>query len=231
MVTQFPLDFMHLVCLGVMRKLILFWMRGPLPTRLGSQMIQLISAAVISFSLKLPKEFARKGRSLVEVDRWKATEFRTFLLYTGPVALKHHLPDALYHNFMLLHVAMRILCCPSLCLRYCDFAETLLVKFVEHFQSVYGNYVVYNVHGLIHLANDARQFGPLHNFSAFPFENFLHSLKKMIRTPTRPLQQIIRRVSEKESMRHKTKMSKEGFHQEHRNGPCPSNLSKQSQYR
>lgn len=28
MVTQFPLDYMHLVCLGVMKKLITFWIRG-----------------------------------------------------------------------------------------------------------------------------------------------------------------------------------------------------------
>lgn len=231
MVTQFPLDFMHLVCLGVVRKLMLFWMRGPLLTRLGTQQIRLISAALISIAVTLPREFACKGRPLAEIDRWKATEFRTFLLYTGPVALKHNLPSVLYHNFMLLHVAIRILCSPSLCFKYCDFAETLLSRFVEHFRSVYGNYVVYNVHGLIHLASDARQFGTLHNFSAFPFENFLHTLKKMTRTPTRPLQQIIRRLSEKENVRHKNNMCNDGFHQEHRNGPCPSNVMFQSQYK
>ncbi|XP_048107324.1 uncharacterized protein LOC125299879 [Alosa alosa] len=61
MVSQFPLDFMHLVCLGVMRKLIGFWMRGPLPTRLGAHQIGLISAALVSFAMTLPREFARKG--------------------------------------------------------------------------------------------------------------------------------------------------------------------------
>lgn len=227
MVSQFPLDVMHLVFLGVVRKLIGFWMRGPLPTRLGAHQIGLISAVLMSFAMRLPREFARKGRSLVEVDRWKATEFRTFLLYTGPVALKDHLPNVLYHNFMLLHVAIRILCCPSLCLQYCDFAEKLLITFVEHFQSVYGNYVVYNIHGLTHLANDARQFGVLHNFAAFPFENFLYTLKKLIRTPTQPLQQIIRRLSEKASVRTKIRVCNDGFYQEHKNGPFPYNVTSQ----
>ena len=31
--------------------------------------------------------------------------------------------------------------------------------------------LVYNVHSLIHLAEDARNFGLLDNFSSFPFKN------------------------------------------------------------
>jgi hypothetical protein len=30
MVTQFPLDFMHLVCLGVVKRLLTLWMKSPL---------------------------------------------------------------------------------------------------------------------------------------------------------------------------------------------------------
>jgi len=54
-------------------------MREPLPTYLGAHQICLIYAVLMSFAMRLPREFAQKGRSL-EVDRWKATEFRTFLL-------------------------------------------------------------------------------------------------------------------------------------------------------
>jgi hypothetical protein len=39
---------------------------------------------------------------------------------------------------------------------------------------VYGKgMLVHNVHGLIHLADDARIFGALDNFSAFLYENTL----------------------------------------------------------
>ena len=87
MVSQFPIDYMHLVCLGVMKRLLLLWMKGPLKCRLGSRIISNISEGLLALKDNIPSEFARKPRSLYETDRWKATEFRQFLLYTGPVVL------------------------------------------------------------------------------------------------------------------------------------------------
>lgn len=56
--------------------------------------------------------------------------------------------------------------------------------------------VVYNVHGLTHLADDARAYGRLDEFSAFTFENFLGYIKTLIRKPSNPAQQVVRRLSE-----------------------------------
>jgi hypothetical protein len=58
--------------------------------------------------------------------------------------------------------------------------------------------MVYNVHGLVHLADDARVFGALDNFSAFPYENKLKSLERLFRKPSFVLQQISRRLHEKQ---------------------------------
>ncbi|CAG7730140.1 unnamed protein product, partial [Allacma fusca] len=44
--------------------------------------------------------------------------------------------------------------------------------------------------------NDAMKYGPLDNFSAFPFESYLGKLKRKIRTGNRPLQQVHRRLQE-----------------------------------
>ena len=82
MVTNCPIDYMHLVCLGVIRRLLNLWMIGPLPSRLKSSTIDEISSALIGLQGFIPKEFARKPRSLRDVDRWKATEFRQF--YRSP---------------------------------------------------------------------------------------------------------------------------------------------------
>ena len=108
MVTQFPLDYMHLVCLGVTRRLLFYWLKSPVSKgiRLGLRVIGQISESLITFRSFLPREFSRKCRSLKDVERWKATEFRQFLLYSGIVALKGQISTVLYKHFLLLFVAL-----------------------------------------------------------------------------------------------------------------------------
>ena len=110
MVTQFPIDYMHLCCLGVTRKLILFWMKGKnLAIRQPSHIISAISTKLIALRPHIPSEFARKPRELTEIDRWKATELRQFMIYSGPVVLKHSLPEEVFENFLLFSVGVFLL--------------------------------------------------------------------------------------------------------------------------
>jgi len=210
-------------------------MKGPLHCRLVSRLVDTISRKLVSLRHFIPTEFARKTRSLSEVDRWKATEFRQFLLYTGPVALAKNLPHTIYMNFLLFHVGITILASPILSSLYCDFAGDLLKSFVQHFGQLYGsNMLVYNVHGLVHLAADVKQFGTLDNFSAFPFENFLCSLKKMVRKPKFPLEQVVRRMSEFRSChagRQSNQKELPQFSNEHLRGPVPVGFVHCKQYR
>ncbi len=223
MVSQFPLDYMHLVCLGVVKKLLSMWMCGPLQVRVAGNMIRCISDKVCSLKNYLPREFVRKGRTLDELERWKATEFRTFLLYTGPIALRGKLSSALYDNFMLLSVAITLLCSPAMYLDYFSYASDLLCVFVENFSTMYGSqHVVYNVHCLTHLASHASQHGPLHAFSSFPFENYLRSLKKLIRKPNQPLAQAVRRIMEKRHIVRQCPQKRTYCKKQHGRGPLPN---------
>lgn len=134
MVTCFPHDYMHLVCLGVVRKLLDLWIAsGPFSCRLSSRQIQQISGKLMESRQCIPVDFARKPRGLSETLRWKATELRQFLLYTGPLTLRNVLLPSVYHNFMLLSVAIFILASPSMSATFHDFAHHLLVSFVTHF--------------------------------------------------------------------------------------------------
>ena len=234
MVTQFPIDYMHLVCLGVVKRLLLLWLRGPLQCRLGSQDVNKISESLVSLKNYIPCEFTRKPRSLNVIDRWKATEFRQFLLYTGPLVLFKVVHRNLYKNFMLLSVAIHILLNDRLCEMYGTFAHDLLVAFVTHFGQIYGtDMLVYNVHGLVHLSSDASKYGNLDNISSFPFENFLGKVKRMVRKPSFPLQQIIRRLSEQRNSQ--TSKTPEHLYpilkKQHNVGPLPFCLSNGIQYR
>lgn len=212
LVSNIALDYMHLICLGIVKKIILLWVSGPLAVRISAQTKDNISQALIDLRSTVPKEFSRRPRSLNELAYWKATEFRQFLLYTGPIVLKTVLNRDIYTNFLTLHVAVSILISPMLTVNKSnvDYAEKLLQHFVESFQKIYGKeYMSHNVHNLLHLSNEVRKFGPLDSFSSFRFENFLQILKSFLHKAEKPLQQVIRRYTERrqtlyESMNNKS---------------------------
>lgn len=143
-------------------------------------------------------EFSRKPRGLDELNRWKATEFRLFLLYTGLATLWSYLPDNyLKHFYVVLHCAIYILCNPADCIYNKEYAHKLLVHFVQAFEVLYSEtYVTYNVHNLIRL-QDVKNHECLDMFSAFPFKNHFKEIKQMFRKSAQTLQQLHRRLIEK----------------------------------
>ena len=148
----------------------------------------------------MPFDFARKPRKFQNVRRiWKAHELRQFLLITGPVVLRDVLNEDLYINFLHLHVLITILVNPLLCTNqeYLNFADALAKNFVSDFKILYGSYnVSHNVHNILHLVNDVRNYGSVDNFSAYRFENNIRKVKQLVRKGEKPLQQIHRRLAE-----------------------------------
>lgn len=230
MVSGFPLDYMHLVCLGVMRRLLHLWLKGPLACRLSGLQVKNLSEKLLKIRKCVPVEFARRPRSLNEVDRWKASEFRQFLLYTGPVLLKDFLHTAVYQHFLLLFVGVFILSNKALLEEYTDYANDALVLFVQHFGKLYGDmYLSYNVHNLVHLAQDVKVHGNLDSFSAFKFENFMQQLKKLVRKPKSPCCQVVKRLEERESVQMQ-RVESFGVKREHTSGPLPPLFHSAQQY-
>lgn len=108
-IKQFPIDYMHQLCLGVMKKLILIWLRGKHEVKISAGQAEEISVKVIVLKPFIPSLFGRKPRGLNEIDRWKATEYRQFLLYTGKLVLDGILRPDLYVHFLCLSIASSIL--------------------------------------------------------------------------------------------------------------------------
>ena len=186
LVTLFVLDFMYLCCNGIMKKLLEYWISGDLNVKLDLRRRLELSRRMESLSLQVPFEFQRKTRKTSSIAKWKATEFRFFLLYCGPVVLKKLLRNNLYEHFLLLHVAARILCFESLCHLYNNYAKMYLRSFFITLKDFYGPASqILNAHHLIHV---------------FAFENFLGKMKRLLRRPNRPLPQVCRRLYEKSTL-------------------------------
>lgn len=199
-VSDVPLEYMHLVCIGVVKKLICLWLNSRCyRVKLSSKEINKISHCLAEVKPYITCEFSRAPRDITTASQWKATEFRQFLLYTSPIVLKS-LDDRkeMYDHFITLHVAMRILTNEQfLNTPLVDYADSLLKHFVESFIILYGiEYVSHNVHGLLHIVNDVKMYGTLDSYSAFPFENFMRVLKKKLKKNEKPLQQLHRRYVE-----------------------------------
>ncbi|KAF0703757.1 Uncharacterized protein FWK35_00038704, partial [Aphis craccivora] len=205
------LDSMHLLYLGIM-KWILQQLLGTKShvnrkCKLSRCQIQELNSTLNVFVKLIPKEFQRKKLDLATFNYWKATQFRFFLNYCGALVLVKVIPKKMYKHFLLLVVACRILNDPELCIEYVSYARELLRKFFELLSSFYGpDSQIMNSHNLIHLADDVEHANMvLSAVSAFPFENFLGKIKRLIRGRSQPLEQLVRRVSEQKSCPEVTK--------------------------
>lgn len=199
MITAFPIDYMHSCLLGVMKKLLLAWcVDSKGSSKLSAAHITVINSRLDDLKRQTPAEFARKPRSTLEVSRWKATEFRTFLLYTGKVVMKDILSHEKYLHFLAFSLALAILLSPSLIESLRGFAHSLLEYFVSRCSSLYGQqFLVYNIHSLLHLAEQTTHYGVLDSCAAFPFEDYMQVIKQSIRQGNAPLAQAVKRVKER----------------------------------
>ena len=73
--------------------------------------------------------------------------------------------------------------------------------FVNEARIIYGKeIVIYNVHLLAHITDDALKHKNLVKCSAFIFENYLGKLKSMLSHGNKPLQQLICRIEERSNI-------------------------------
>lgn len=121
------------------------------------------------------------------------------MLYDGIKIMKDHIHNQVYHTFLLLHCSIYILASPSLVQNVAmrNAARTFLNLFVQCSSQIFGrDFVVFNVHGLTHLADKCDEHGCLDSFSAFPYENYLKTIKQSLRSGYHPLQQLAKRDTE-----------------------------------
>lgn len=66
-----------------------------------------------------------------QYKRWKSTEFRQFISYSGPDVLKKMLKNDMYFNFLTLHVAVTILSSEQLQTNFINQAHNCIKYFFK----------------------------------------------------------------------------------------------------
>ena len=187
-----PIDYMHCVLEGVAKRLLDKWVTTPRqPFYIGKQSLKQLDQRFVM--QQPPQEFTRAPRSIEKHRKyWKASEYRTWLLFYSLPLLLGSLPPLYIHHLTLLVTALHILLQPSIKTAQINAAEAMLKDFVSLVPDLYDkNECTINMHLLLHLADQARKWGPLWGFSAFPFEHKNGYIMSHIHSPYRIAGQLM----------------------------------------
>lgn len=189
---------MHAVDLGVTKKIMKAVLSNDIPySKMTKTLFATLNARFQSFRSYVPSEFVRKPRTLVELNQFKANEFRQLLLYTLPVLFKNLISSKLYKQFVTLHIAIRLLSDPRRYKENVKAARELIKDFVDKFDETFGkNNFTFNTHCLLHLPDYVDLYGPLYSFSAYKYENHMRLIKRLLRRKNGHIQQFFNRVEE-----------------------------------
>ncbi|KER25019.1 hypothetical protein T265_07416 [Opisthorchis viverrini] len=119
----FPIDYMHAVCLGVVRRLVSIFVNGDRPVRIGPAGLNRVDRMIRNIRAHMPVEFPRKCREITLYKQWKATEFRQLLFYIGPIVFKDILPHERYQNFIDLFISVYFLSHRRFSVSHIDYAR------------------------------------------------------------------------------------------------------------
>ena len=183
-------DFMHSVCLGVVRQMVDQWFNSKHHAEdyyIG-QKINLVDDRLQQISL--PSEIHRSPRSLSHRCYWKASEWRAFIFYSL-VVLQGILPPCYLNHFFLFVYGIYTLSGDSISSDAVTLSEYCPTKFAIQLEELYGlSCCKFNIHCLIHLAHSVKDCGPLWATSTFTFEAHNHALVSMFHGTQSVSQQI-----------------------------------------
>ena len=178
-VNSFVFEYMHCVQ-GICRSLLSLWLdtcNCRNSYYLGRHL--LLSDKELS-KIEPPNEITRLPNSLSSRKYWKASEYRSFILYYGPILLKGKLPAPFYNHFMILSWVLYHVLQPIINSDKLPSIEKSMQTYVKSYAKLYGEeYVTYNVHQLLHIIECVHCWGPVWAYSAYAFEAMNHSLLKM----------------------------------------------------
>lgn len=189
-------DYMHTVCLGVTSLMLKLW-----TSKEYKQKPWYIGMHVEELDKKLqqmtpPSCVGRLPNTLTEPGKWKASEYKMFLLFYAAPLLNEVLPDNYFNHLVCLVQAMHVLLSDSISRQSLSTAKDLLVTFTAQFSVLYDDsFLTMNVHSLLHLCNKVEDLGPLWAQSAFFYEDLNKDLRNLFHGTQNVHSQILEAVS------------------------------------
>lgn len=172
LILSFAIDYMHLILLGIMRKLFDLW----LDTKNHKEDYYISKKNQIALShrlinIKPVSEILRKPRSIFARKDFKANEYRSLLLYYLRFALVGLLGTKYRKHFEILSTCIYALSKEKISFETIEQTDKQLNYFADTFEDLYGkSNVTLNLHLIRHLAKMVWYLGPLWSQSAFAFE-------------------------------------------------------------
>ncbi|KAK3914472.1 LOW QUALITY PROTEIN: Phosphopentomutase [Frankliniella fusca] len=194
--SSITIDVMHCVYLGVVKMLLGLWFNSTYSSESFSlsQKTQVVNDRL--FALKLPHFVQRMPVGVDKLPYWKASLFRTFILYMCLVVMKGVMKQEYYVHIALLVEGLSLLNSSSVSHSDIMRADELLCKFCRDFETLYGlRHMTSNVHQLRHLSQSVLQTGNLCMTHCFQFEDLNGKLASLVHGTTHASLQIHSRLS------------------------------------
>lgn len=175
----YAFDSMHTVALGVAKQVLYLLISQKILTakdreKINLRLLQIQPAHDLN---RLPESLDHKGK-------WKATQWKSWLLFWSIPVMFDLLPEENLEHYALLVRAIFTLSKTEITPREMKNCEIDLIKFVGKFQILYKmESMTFNVHLLLHAVDSVRKCGPLWAISTFVFERAIFSYKKMVNGP------------------------------------------------
>ena len=146
--------------------------------------------------LRPPTVFIQRLRSLKFMNYFRAHEYRSFILYYGPIVLRQFISENQYQNLVELSQICFLSSLSFFDEQTIAVLENKIEKFLDGFSKIYGShYVSINLHEMIHIPKNIRNNGAIFNWSCYGFENFNKILKQTVHGSQKSHLEMIKRFN------------------------------------